>query len=254
MAESSIKVSDKENSKAIHSKGNNSSESSKNISKIISGITTQSKNLEIFSNKSNTLYDVNDFLIKLQEIILPKEPIYDLIQNFDEKKLKERLDTILDEINILINNQKKCNPLDFLFNFSETYGNNNINYIDPPIIHINSYENINYNSYNFNVSKSIDNISKNVKKSIFKRNIFKTMNPTLVIRKNNAIKRFKPKNIGKRKRNKLMTENISFNNNDKKNIIKLKERIFNEKVIRKSNSFVEQKKIKKLTFRRKYNY
>jgi hypothetical protein len=254
MSESSIKISDKTDSKVIDSKridsrGNNSSEASKNISKLISGVTTQTKNLEIFSNKSNILYDVNDFLIKLQEKVLPKEPIYDLIQNFDEKKLKEIMDTILNKIDILSNNyyQAKNNPIDFFFNFNEINDNNNINNIDLPIIHINNYENINYNYYNFNVNK-------NIAKGILKRNMFHTLNPTLIIRKNKAIKSFKPKNIGKRKRNKLVPENISFNNNDKKaNIIKLKEEIFNEKVIEKNYSFAEEKKIKKVVIGRKFN-
>ena len=84
--------------------------------------------------------------------------------------------------------------------------------------------------------------------------MFQTLNPTLIIRKNKTIRRFKPKNIEKRKRNKLLPENISFNNNDKKaNIIKLKEEIFNEKVIEKNYSFAGQKKLKKVVIRRKFN-
>ena len=107
MSNNSINLSDQEDSKAIDSKakdskGDNSSQVSNNISKIINGLTAQTKKLGIFSSKSSILYDVNDFLIKLQEKVFQNEPKYDLIQNFDEKKIKERMDKILGKIDQLL--------------------------------------------------------------------------------------------------------------------------------------------------------
>jgi hypothetical protein len=265
MSNNSVNLSDKEDSKAIDSKakdskGDNSSEVSNNNSKIFSGLTTQTKILDIFSSNSNILYEVNNFLIKLQEKVFPNEPKYDLIQNLDEKKLKKRMATLLKEFDQLIKLKKYKNfdknfyylkrPPNLILDSIQN-SNNNLSNRKHYIITFNRQRNINYNTYNINENENMNNNNKKViternslnSQNNLKRNSSDSLNPTLVIKKDRLIKRFKPKNISKNKKNKLKPGNISFNinNNKKQNIIKLKEKSLNEKVKEKKD-FVEQKK------------
>ena len=262
MSKISIKPSDKEDSiqidsKAIDSKEDNISEVSDGISKIISGKTTETKNF--FSSKSDILYDINNFLIKLQEKAFPNEPIYDLFKNFEEKKLKDRMDTLSNQFDQLIKYTNFCKnfyylkrpkrpPNLILDSFQNS--NNNLSNRNRPIITLNIYKNQNYNTYNINEDENMNNNNKNVIKernslntqNILRRNTPDSFNPTLVIKKGDRMNRFKPRNGNKNKENKLQPGNISFNNNNKKlNTINLKEQLFNEKVKEKKD-FAEQKK------------
>jgi hypothetical protein len=263
MSNNSINLSDQEDSKAIDSKvkdskGDNSSQVSNNISKIFSGLKAQTKKLGIFSSKSSILYDVNDFLIKLQEKVFQNEPKYDLIQNCDEKKLKERMDKILAKIDQLLkikNIALNKNMLIKCPNNQKNYINiqkndNNLKRKSPDLKKINN-EKKKKNCNNFKkIVQSVRIFEKKDDEEINPLNSNETkktqnlnlINPPLAITKNKRKMTFNQKRYTKKiKRENYIFKNIGRNIKNVKNEINSEEK-------KRANSCIWKTNIRKVVY------